>query len=574
MAEHPGWGVPFSQYSEHRFEPRTPKVSEQEAELFYNTYEAPHFTVLEKKLHEFCSGGKTPSSTDTEAIISILGGYITVTKRGKYSLLNYYYGFLCLRFLIYYTCCAVLAEKGTLLGDNHKFSQPSGSWNSQLKTTAFAALDRAGRATQERASLTALRVTFTRSTFLSGPGAREIFCSVISAALWEDRNMFLTLCLRGLLPGCSLLLFATMARIKLDLFVPNADISYLYLQDLGFRLYLAGSHRDRQVLEPVCMAGIKNSFYWPKDSNRFVDSEDSQAVSQAYLGFLFVWQENGWSTKSLPIDFMAHLIMFISHMSESNPSATFHEHVETAKATFRFLWSIFEDRGRIPVSDHFKIREFALPAFSHLCHTQDNISTRQEQRELAQMLAEIDFVGLVGRVLLLISDEGNEFQNTERFKQLLDGVYALGDVISKSASTSPELFIDSKIEWGKVFLQLGEWRAWDHLNLNWRDPNYESQISAKDGEIMRHIVQTFTAWTHFGDSLSSNDTGIPQNCANPRCIQPITRERRLRVRYMCEKCHLVAYCGQNCQRAHWELKSLESHKLQCDKSATLRSRKR
>ncbi|KAG8705513.1 hypothetical protein FRC09_002916 [Ceratobasidium sp. 395] len=297
------------------------------------------------------------------------------------------------------------------------------------------------------------------------------------------------------------------------------------------------------------MAGIKNSFYWPKDSNRFVDSEDSQAVSQAYLGFLFVWQENGWSTKSLPIDFMAHLVMFISHMSESNPLATFREHVETAKATFRFLWLIFEDRGRIPVPDHFKIREFALPAFSHLCHTQDNISTRQEQRELAQMLAEIDFVGLVGRVLLLISDEGNEFQNTERFKQLLDGVYALGDVISKSASTSPELFIDSKIEWGKVFLQLGEWRAWDHLNLNWRDPNYESQISAKDGEIMRHIVQTFTAWTHFGDSLSSNDTGIPQNCANPRCIQPITRERRLRVRYMCEKCHLVAYCGQNCQRA-------------------------
>ncbi|KAG8793434.1 hypothetical protein FRC12_002730 [Ceratobasidium sp. 428] len=549
MAEHPGWGVPFSQYSQRRFEPRTPSVSEQEAELFYNTYEAPHLAVLEKKLHRFCSGGKTPSSTDTEAIISILGRYMTATKRENFSLLNYYYGFLCLRFLIHYTCCAVLAEKGTLLGGSSNFPHTSGSWNSRLQTTAFAALDRAGKATRERASLAALRVTFTRSSFLSDPDAREIFCSIMSSVLWEDRNMFLTLCLRGLLPGCSLLLFAATARIKLDLFVPNADFSYLYLQDLGFRLYLAGSRRDWQVLEPVCTAGIEKSLYWPEDDNLFVNSEDSQALSQAYLGFLFVWQENGWSTCSLSIDFMAHLAMFILHMSKSNPSVTLHTHAETAKANFRFLWLIFEDRGRIPASDHFKIRDFAIAAFLHLSQAQSKISTRRGQRELAQMLAEVDFVSLAGRVLLLISDEGNEFQRTERFKPLLDGIYALGDVISKSVSVSPELFIDSKIEWGKVFIQLGEWRAWDELNLNWSDPNYESKVSAKDGEIMMHIINTFTAWTRFGDSLSSNDTGKPHNCANPRCVQINTRERMLRVRYMCEKCHLVAYCGQNCQRA-------------------------
>ncbi|KAG8703212.1 hypothetical protein FRC09_004289 [Ceratobasidium sp. 395] len=154
-------------------------------------------------------------------------------------------------------------------------------------------------------------------------------------------------------------------------------------------------------------------------------------------------------------------------MSGSDPAATVRQRIAAADAAFTFLWLVFEDRGRIPLSDHVNIRYFILPAVIHLQQIQERISTRREQRELAQMLVEVDFTSLVGRVLLLVSDEGNEFQDTECFDELTGAIYALQDVISKSASISPELFIDSKIEWGKAFIQLGMWRVWGRGTWTW-----------------------------------------------------------------------------------------------------------
>ncbi|KAG8778624.1 hypothetical protein FRC12_024885 [Ceratobasidium sp. 428] len=291
--------------------------------------------------------------------------------------------------------------------------------------------------------------------------------------------------------------------------------------------------------------------YWSPESNRFVHSEDSRAVSHAYLALLFVWRRRGWNTKSLPINFVTHLAMFILYMSGSDPAATVRQRIAAAEAAFTFLWLVFEYRGRIPLSDHVNIRYFILPAVIHLQQIQERISTQREQRELAQMLVEVDFTSLAGRVLLLVSGEGNEFQDTECFDELTGAIYALQDVISESASISPELFIDSKIEWGKAFIQLGMWRVWGKGNLDLDGcciPHCKNHTPTKEQEIGINITQTVTIWTRYGDYLSDSDTGNPQNCANPRCIDPITQERTLRLRYMCEKCNLVAYCGSHCQR--------------------------
>ncbi|KAG8703213.1 hypothetical protein FRC09_004290 [Ceratobasidium sp. 395] len=197
------------------------------------------------------------------------------------------------------------------------------------------------------------------------------------------------------------------------------------------------------------MASVKNSIHWPKESNRVVNSDDSQALSRAYSGLLFVWKQNGWSTKSLPVDFLGHLTAFVLHVHGHNLSTSAQERIETIEIALQFLWMVLGDRGRIPLSDHSKVREFAIAVFSHLWNTQQRITTREEQYMIAQALAEVEFTALAGRVLLMILDEGNEFQNTESFTDLLDGIHAFQEVIDKSVSVSPGLLIDSEIEWGK-----------------------------------------------------------------------------------------------------------------------------
>ncbi|KAG8782353.1 hypothetical protein FRC12_020933, partial [Ceratobasidium sp. 428] len=372
--------------------------------------------------------------------------------------------------------------------------QLSTSRNNTLQATAFAALDRAGRATKDQPSFATFCKIFTRSSFLSDSLAQETFRSSLTKGLWEDRDKFLTLCLRGQLPGFSLLLLAVMVMLELKLETP--------------RLYLAGSHRDRQVLQPVCMASVEKAINWPEKLDRFLNSEDSQAISQAYSGLIFVWRQNRWSTKSLSIDFIGNLALFVLHMSGFNPSATVRDRMQSLETAFQFMWLIFEDRGRIPASEHYKFRYFANPAFSylwmrypwtltHLRYIQSQVKTPEEQIEVAQTLVKLDLTSLAGRLFLMVLDEGKEFQNTTKLKDFLDSVYALREVFDKSVAISPGLFDDSKLEWTKVMLQLGIWNELGHMDLSMGYEGVGSIVDAKQQqENFRHILNMLRAWAH------------------------------------------------------------------------------
>ncbi|KAG8716492.1 hypothetical protein FRC09_015690 [Ceratobasidium sp. 395] len=470
MPEHAGWGAQFAEYSRHNFDP--PRVSDQEANRFYDTHKVPHITVLERKLREFSSNTVVSTSKAIKTTIWTLWNYIVATKRKEYSLLNHYYGFLCLRYLIHFTCRAVLAESDTTESGSES-QQLSKGRNNVPQATAFTALDLAGRATRDPLSFPTFCKIFTQPSFLSDSLSQELFRSLLSKELWDDRDKFLTLCLRGQLPGFSLLLLAAMAMLELKLETP--------------RLYLAGSHRDRQVLHPVCMASVEKGFNWPENFNRFLSPEDSRSVSQAYSGLLFVWKKDGWNTKSLSIDFIGNLSIFALHMSGFNTSATVQEQIQSLKTAFQFMWLIFEDRGRIPVSDHCKFRYFATPAFSYLWYIQGQVSTPEEQLEIAQTLAGADVVGLAGRLLLMVLDEGKEFQNTTRLKGFLDSVYGLQEVFDKSLSISGRLFHDSGLEWGKVWVHMGIWHELGHMEWTMRNKNAGGNADKQQEELLRHI---------------------------------------------------------------------------------------
>ncbi|KAG8695845.1 hypothetical protein FRC08_007526 [Ceratobasidium sp. 394] len=356
------WGPEFSEYSQSECDPRPSEVvSKTEVANFYNIYGVTPLATLERLLLRCDPRTDTldiSSSTPLNMLIDIIRRYLAVSKQ---KIFKNYYGFLLVYHLVYVTCLAILKETNTL--DRLLESlDPDMSWSDVSRNIAFAAQDRVAEASQNAASLGEFYGKFTQrglfAPYNSAPATDTVW---LARVIWEDRDSFLTLCLRGHLPGCALLLL-----LALEFLPPNlgqAKNGLLYLQDLGFRLYLVGSRRDQQNLQRVCVGAVDKNVGWPNTRNIFTSAEDSQTLARAYSGLLRVWRRDKSSTKLVPIRLMSFLSGFVLHMSELNRLATPQEHIDVMSTSFQFLWLVFEQRGRIPVADHSEMRHFATLVF-------------------------------------------------------------------------------------------------------------------------------------------------------------------------------------------------------------------
>ncbi|KAG9089031.1 hypothetical protein FS749_001670 [Ceratobasidium sp. UAMH 11750] len=220
------------------------------------------------------------------------------------------------------------------------------TWSDWAQAVAFEALDTTARAMRHPASFRDFCKIFARSpTFVTDSidGTRANI-PLITTALWKSRDSFLTLCSHGLLPGSALFLLALLNILPTHPNIGRTRKELVFLQELGFRLYLVGSPRDRQILPYVCMSAAQNNAEWASGNIRIASPKDSRAIAQAYIGLLLVSQQ-GSSTKSVPIAFMGDLAGFVLYTIGRNPSGTTNEMIDTGYATLQFLWLLLEDRG-------------------------------------------------------------------------------------------------------------------------------------------------------------------------------------------------------------------------------------
>ncbi|KAG9085012.1 hypothetical protein FRC06_003770 [Ceratobasidium sp. 370] len=131
--------------------------------------------------------------------------------------------------------------------------------------------------------------------------------------------------------------------------------------------------------------------------------------------------------------------------------------MNVTSVSIQFLWLLLEQRGRLPITEHPEVREYAIRCFKNLRFILDRHPSSQDERYMfAKMIANDEIVSLAGRVLLLTTDEGNEFQNTEWLGSALEQLVGLKDVFTLATSVAPELFYDSRIEWHKVMAYIGQ----------------------------------------------------------------------------------------------------------------------
>ncbi|KAG8702341.1 hypothetical protein FRC09_004786 [Ceratobasidium sp. 395] len=177
-----------------------------------------------------------------------------------------------------------------------------------------------------------------------------------------------------------------------------------------------------------------------------------------------------------------------------------------------------------------------------------HISSKDQRYEMAQMLSKTEIIGLTGRLALSAPYQGDKLQNTDKHKKLLKEILLMGGALKKSVAAAPELFIDSKFEWAKVFAHL---------------KSLDTQITEmeQNKDETQYIQLALKTWSQHAGVLQ--DAQESQRCAHPRCAQSDTREMALRVRYVCERCGSAAYCDLGCQQRHWVMQTAESHRREC-----------
>ncbi|KAG8699093.1 hypothetical protein FRC09_006842 [Ceratobasidium sp. 395] len=198
------WGPSFEEYSTRDFEPHETEP-DAETEGFYDKYQAFHLKTVQNSLFRLDPRDPPEDMIPLGFLVYGMGRYSNVNK--KCPIFKHYYGFICVRHLIQGACYTLLSQSDNL--DQLKSLPRSATWGEMSRVLAFKAMDVTVEMAQDDQLFEMLLNTLSGASSDQGQEMEESYALMILSSLWFDRNSFMILCLRGLLPGCALLLLAT-----------------------------------------------------------------------------------------------------------------------------------------------------------------------------------------------------------------------------------------------------------------------------------------------------------------------------------------------------------------------------
>ncbi|KAG8741405.1 hypothetical protein FRC12_015695 [Ceratobasidium sp. 428] len=297
------WGPEFDEYSARRFEgPELTDMSQSEIERFLHKYHTLPLQAVESQL---CETDPRAGTLDELAGVPIadsinrLWRYVVQnTDQGR--ALKYYYGFICLRHMLFTTSSAILRATGTLYPVVQSL-HPDASWNDWARNVAFRAIEITAGAMADPGSFGHFCKLFTRNPFISDVSGNATKVDFFITALYESRDRFLTLCLRG---------------------------------------------------------GVD----WSDENKQFKSLDDTQTIATTYYA-LFAVSQNQVDISTIPIHFMGHLAGFVLHTAAWTPEVTTEQVIKIARIAVQFFWLLLERRGRLSITDHSKVRFYAANLF-------------------------------------------------------------------------------------------------------------------------------------------------------------------------------------------------------------------
>ncbi|KAG8709604.1 hypothetical protein FRC08_018246, partial [Ceratobasidium sp. 394] len=212
------WGPDFDQYSRQKFEPRAIKLSEEEVRSFIEVHKVLPLEYGENALRIFDprdpTFGEVTTGVPLGDQINRLWEYMSLSD-SKEQVFRYYYGFLCIRHLLYTTCFTIVEKTHStdkVLSSLHS----DASWSDWCQAMTIEAPDIVAEAMTDMDLFEEFCKLFTQNrTFTSDSSGSETKTPLLISALWDHRESFLTLCSCGLLPGCALLLLALLKLLSI-----------------------------------------------------------------------------------------------------------------------------------------------------------------------------------------------------------------------------------------------------------------------------------------------------------------------------------------------------------------------
>ncbi|KAG8700969.1 hypothetical protein FRC08_004346 [Ceratobasidium sp. 394] len=225
-------------------------------------------------------------------------------------------------------------------------------------------------------------------------------------------------------------------------------------------------------------------------------------------------------------------------MQELGPDrfVAFHDVGDVLYTSFQFQWMFFDHRGRVSPNDQANIQQYAIYVFLFFTSTQEDFATDYEKQcILARILADVEIISLIARILLMVTYDV-EVQVNNRWDGVCGVILQMAAAVDRAVRLTPERFTDARMEWAKVR---------DHLDwlLELRVEDDDCTLTA-----IECLCKAHRLWNQFGIALYREDE-LPRKCAYPRCFRPVASIGLLGAHHVCGKCGAVAYCDQICQRS-------------------------
>ncbi|QRV90635.1 MYND Zn-finger protein [Ceratobasidium sp. AG-Ba] len=414
---HPKWGPDFDRYFE---------VHEQRLDKAFDDYMASRETtsvmhdgliplrVLETMLtigdnmHEV---GYQHGEKSLAVLMDTIRRYTELTKLGIF---EYYYGYLLMRHVTRTVCVGTLLTAG-VLKDFINDLEPGMS-----TVEASFALGEVAFDLMRQALLKEDYVDVAICLGIQPPKLDAFQCvgglsfsdnEFLVTIIWENRRRLVTLLNHGMLPGFPALMF-TLCEMTIMMQIPSKDRKWVQLQDIMLRSYLVGTKEERQTLRHVALhinLEIQNHQLLV---NTRTDEEDAREVVNSYVNMYHpAWNYDKTLAEVVLLDIANILCQYVNSLLTPKLADCM---ANVARTALERIWLEIdkESNGLLPILRlGFTRRDLW-----------DRVPPRYE-RDFSWMFIEADLMGLLGRVVLMITREGDKPDKWDYFRRdMVDGL--------------------------------------------------------------------------------------------------------------------------------------------------------
>ncbi|KAG9085949.1 hypothetical protein FRC07_013247, partial [Ceratobasidium sp. 392] len=175
------------------------------------------------------------------------------------------------------------------------------------------------------------------------------------------------------------------------------------LQEVIIRVYIPAVHEKHSVMAMLVVLGQKGMMDYGIKGKLTTDDEDARNVVRAYNDLVHKLSTEGISP-IVPIDVSNIIFQYVCCLFDGNISDCIPEAIKNG---LERLWLEFDgEKDKLMRDDQRScIRGYASDAFRRIEESWQYL-TPQDRRVFSAMLREVDIIGIIGRVVMLISREG------------------------------------------------------------------------------------------------------------------------------------------------------------------------